>query len=120
MKTRILFIAVLFIVATAFYPAAPAGQATVKASTSVQKKVWQDYCGNISAACSGNIEVKIASDLTTAYLLEMKVNGVALSFTTVSISPVAGSPGVFALNVNYYCNGVRTNYTGGAYTVVCP
>lgn len=119
MKTRILFIAVLFAVTTAFYPAAPAANSS-KANSSLKKRVWKNYCGNISAACSGSIEVKIASDLSGAYLLELKANGVPLSFSTVSISPVAGSPGVFAVNVNYTCNGVWTNYTGGAYTAVCP
>lgn len=119
MKTRIFLIAVLFAVTTAFYPAATATSST-KASTSLKKKVWKNYCGNLSASCSGSLEVKIASDLSGAYLLEVKANGVALSFSTVSISPVAGSPGVFAVNVNYLCSGVWTNYTGGAYTAVCP
>ncbi|WP_276483511.1 hypothetical protein [Paraflavitalea pollutisoli] len=119
MKTRIFLIAVLFAVTTAFYPAAPAAS-SVKSGTALKKKVWKNYCGNISAGCNGNIEVKIASDLSTAYLLGLTVNGVPLSFSTVSISPVAGSPGVFAVNVNYTCNGVLTNYTGGAYTAVCP
>lgn len=119
MKTRIFLIAALFVIATAFYPAAPAAS-RAKATAAVKKKAWNNYCGNISAGCSGNIEVKIASDLSTAYLLEMKVGGVPLSFSTVSITPVAGSPGVFSLNVNYTCSGVWTNYTGGAYTFICP
>lgn len=124
MKTRILAIALIFISATAFMvPTRPlAGNSTgiTAGKTAWPKRVWQNYCGYISAGCNGTMTVKIASDLNTAYLLELAINGVPISFSLVSIAPAVGSPGVFSLNVNYTCSGVWTNYTGGAYTWTCP
>ena len=117
-------IALIFISATAFIvPSRPQASKITKGTATKEaasKKVWQNYCGYISAGCNGTMTVKIASDLTTAYLSELAINGVPISFSVVSITPVAGSPGVFSLNVNYTCNGVWTNYTGGAYTWTCP
>lgn len=121
MKTRIFLFVLSFVVVTAFQkPIQADGLQAAQKQTTQQKKVWQNYCGYISAACSGTMTIKIASDLTGAYVLELAVNGVPISFSVASVAPVAGSPGVFAVNINYTCNGVWTNYTGGAYTWVCP
>lgn len=121
MKTRILLFAMLFIAVTAFKPAHQSGKDQYAQSQSSQQKLaWQDYCGYLSSACNGVMTIKIASDLSTAYVLEVTGGGTPLSYSVVSITPVPGSAGVFSVNINYSCNGTWTNYTGGAYTSVCP
>lgn len=116
MKTRIILIAFLFTVVTAF-------QKPVQSANTQQvskKLAWIDYCGYLSAGCSGGtVEIKIASDLTTAYVLAVTVGGVSVPFSVVSIVPVSGSAGVFTVNLNFQCGNTWTNYQGGAYTFPC-
>jgi hypothetical protein len=115
MKTRVLLIAVLFAVCAFQKPV----QSTEKPGI-VKKLVWLNYCGFLSAGCpGGSVEIKIASDLTTAYVLAVTVGGTAIPFSVVSIVPTPGSPGVFTVNINYQCGGTWRNYQGGAYTSTC-
>lgn len=116
MKTRIFLIAMLLSV-TPFLQSAksPAQQQVFK------KLVWTNYCGYTSASCaSGTVQVKIASDGTTAYLLQVTLNGTSIPFSVNSVVPTFG-PNVFAVDFDYQCPGAGwQNYVGGAYTDVCP
>lgn len=123
MKTRIILIAFLFTVATAFQkPVQSANVQEVSKNTKQQvskKLAWVRYCGFLSAGCNGNLEIKIDSDGTTAYVVALTAGGVAVPYSVVSVTPVSGSTGVFSININYLCNGIWTNYVGGAYTSPC-
>lgn len=118
MKTRIFLIAILLSVT----PFLQSSKAPEKLSAA-KKMVWVDYCGYISAGCpAGSIEVRIASDGTTAYLLAVTAGGSPIQYHLNSISVVSGSSNVFSLNLDYKCTvtGSWVNYVGGAYTMVCP
>lgn len=115
MKTRIFLIAMLLSV-TPFLQSAKAPE-----HQQVSKKmVWIDYCGNVSAGCSGGpLVVKIASDGTTAYLLQVTSGGSSVPFIVHSVVPTFG-PNVFAVNFDYQCPGSSwQEYDGGAYTLEC-
>ncbi|AXY78142.1 hypothetical protein D3H65_30930 [Paraflavitalea soli] len=115
MKTRILLIAVLFAVCAFQKPVQ-----SVDKPAMFKKLAWVDYCGYLSTGCPGGIvEIKIASDLSTAYVLAVTVGGVSVPFSVVSITPVSGSAGVFTVNINFQCGNNWTNYQGGAYTSPC-
>ncbi|WP_315821760.1 hypothetical protein [Paraflavitalea speifideaquila] len=115
MKTRIFLIAMLLSVAPFLQSAKAPDQQQV-----FQKLVWIDYCGNVSAGCSGGpLVVKIASNGTTAYLVQVTSGGIAVPFYVHSIVPTFG-PNVFAVNFDYQCPGEAwQNYNGGAYTLEC-
>jgi hypothetical protein len=115
MKTRIFLIAMLLSVIPFLQSAKAPDQQ--KAASNL---VWIDYCGNVSAGCSaGPMVVKIASDGTTAYLLQVTSGGVAVPFIVRSIVPTFG-PNVFAVVFDYQCPGEGwQRYEGGAYTLEC-
>jgi hypothetical protein len=122
MKTRIILIAFLFTVVTAFQkPTQTAKVQEVSKNTKQQvskKLAWVRYCGYLSASCNGPLEIVIDSDGTTAYVVSVSTGGVPVSFSVVSVAP-AGSSGVYSININYMCNGTWTNYVGGAYVSPC-
>lgn len=118
MKTRIFLIAILLSV-TPFLQSAKAPQ---KLSV-VKTMAWVNYCGYTSVGCpGGTVEVKIASDGNTAYLLAVTVGGSAIPYHLNSIAVAPGSSNVFSLDLDYKCSstGSWNNYVGGAYTMVCP
>jgi hypothetical protein len=115
MKTRIFLIAMLFAASAFRQPVKSANRQEV-----LQQLAFKNYCGYLSAGCPGGpVEIKIASNGTSAYVVAVTVGGSAIPYSVTSIAPVPGSSGVFSVNLNYQCSGTWTNYVGGAYTSTC-